>query len=205
MQSKLIQQTYKQAKILARDMFPESVLFSPDKFPSDWRIWQLNRSNKLKVFLIFAPSPKDDDFALEIAWSIHDRLPPFIGLHPDEDRGDGEMRFRLSHLWHRYGAEHRWYLGSARGTEAMRPRAVEIPAGLEFLSNIPGDPNNKDFVEKLRELGLDVTVPLYESLEVKLQSVEPQIKDAFDKLKQYGIPYLQSVCKKYGADLVVKA
>lgn len=203
MQSKLIQELYKHTKRLVGEMFPEAVLLKPDNFPNSWRLWRLNSEDKLKIFLILAPSPKDDSFALEIAWTVHDKLPEYNGLHPDEDPGKGEMCFRLSCFWQRYGAEHRWHLGSKCGAEAMRPRAVEIPAGLDFPLKMPGNPNDPDFVNKLRELGLDVAVPIVATLEEKFQTVAPQIEDAFSKLKQYGVPYLKQIAARYDAELKV--
>ena len=202
MQSKLIQELYKRTKSLVAATFPDAVLLKPDG--TGWRIWELSHGGNLKMFLMLAPSPKDDSFALEIAWTIHGSLPEYNGLNPDEDPGKGEMYFRLSQFWHPYGLEHRWYLGSARGTEEMKSMAIQIPSGFEALSNSPGSPHNKDYLDKLKKLGLDVPAPTIESLEVKLESVGPQVEDAFAKLQQYGVPYLKQIAARYGTELKTK-
>lgn len=201
MQSKLIQELYRRAKPLVKEIFPESSLLKLDNFPADWRVWGLNHGAKLKMFLVLAPSPKDDSFALEIAWTIHDTFPEYDGRHPDEDRGRGKMYFRLSEFWQRYGMEHRWYLGSARGTEEIKLRAIPMPPELEALSKDIGWPHNQEYLDKLKKIGLDVSVPRKETLEVKLESVGPQLDDALAKLRQHGIPYLKQVAERHGAEL----
>lgn len=205
MKSKLIQELYRQANRLVQEIFPESAPFRPEHFPSEWRVWRLNRAEKLSLFLILAPSRKGDDFALEIGWSVDGKIPEFHGS-PEEDMMKSEAVFRLSRLWHKQGLEQRWYLGSARGPEEARLAEDDLPPELEncSMASILALPENREHAEKLKALGINLIPPKAEPLDVKFASVQAQLEDAFRRLKQCGVPYLKRIASRYECDLMAR-
>ena len=139
-------------------------------------LWNFSRSLKFYVFLQLSQRPDQDSFTVELACSSGDF--PFshaaLGRTPQKD---GSVRFRLPQLYRdewrpKTGWEPWWWIGPR-----VEPREITSRAVARAVAG----------KRPLTESAV--------SIEQALLLVEPQVNDAVDRIKRFGVPFFERYAK----------
>lgn len=144
-------------------------------------VWKFSPGINFYVYLEISPKPQHDSFTVELACSANEF--PFshaaLGTTPQKD---GSVRFRLPQLYRdewrpRTAWEPWWWIGPPTVPQEVTAKAVErVTAGKRPL--------------------IDEGMPVERAIPL----VEPQVQDAIDRIKRFGIPFFnqfaQSVLAK---------
>ena len=166
----------------AREVRKELVQFVPvetSKIPAgDWLFnWSMSRDMNAYIYLFMSPKYNQDKFAVELACSTGE-FPLQMRRQPSFE-AQGAVRFRLPQLykdqWPKENWEPMWEVGphdsprQAIGRTVMHIKRGELPSG--------------------KDEGL---LPL----EQAIQYVEPQVHDAIDKIKKFGVPFFHEFAQR---------
>ena len=139
-------------------------------------LWNFSRSLKFYVFLQLSPKPKQDSFTVELACSSGDFPFSHAALGPTPQK-DGSVRFRLPQLYRdewrpKTGWEPWWWIVPRVEPREMTSKAVaRAVAGKRPLTESPV------------------------SIEQAFLLVEPQVNDAVDRIKRFGVPFFEQYAK----------
>ena len=139
-------------------------------------LWNFSRSLKFYVFLQISHKPDQDSFTVELACSSGDFPFSHAALAPTPQK-DGSVRFRLPQLckdeWHpKTGWEPWWWIAPR-----VEPREITSKAVARAVAG---------------------KRPLIESavaIEQASLLVEPQVNDAVDRIKRFGVPFFEQYAK----------
>ena len=135
--------------------------------------WSVNSAVNAYIYLFISPKYDQDRFTVELACSQGD-FPLQMARQPSHEV-NGKIRFRLPQLfksqWPKRGWEPMWEVGPHDSPREAIDRAhAQIKAG-----EIPGVKDN--------------LIPIDQALKL----VEPQVQDAIDKIRKFGIPFFQKI------------
>jgi hypothetical protein len=132
--------------------------------------WRMNPHANAYIYLFISPKYNQDKFAIELACATGE-FPMQMPREP-RSQANGAVRFRLPQLykdqWPKANWEPMWEVGPHDSPREAIVRAItHIKAG-----QVPG--------RREEEL-----LPI----EQAIKYVEPQVQDAIDKIKKFGIPF----------------
>jgi hypothetical protein len=135
-------------------------------------VWSFSQSLKFYIYLAISQKSFQDSFTVELACSAADFPFSHAALGPTPQK-DGSVRFRLPQLYRdewrpRTGWEPWWWIGPPKESTGVTSKAVaRAVAGRRPLT--------------------DEGMPIEQALPL----VEPQVQDALDRIKRFGIPFFK--------------
>ena len=135
-------------------------------------VWRFRPNLNFYILLSISQKFHDDSFTVELACSADDFPFTHAALGPNPQK-DGSVRFRLPQLYRdewrpRSGWEPRWWIGPPR--QPALENAVALDRALRHQRPL-----------------LDPGLPIQEALIL----IEPQVEDAIDRIRRFGIPYFE--------------
>lgn len=162
------------------ELVPGSDEESSVKLPKGFRCFNVPLRNDASTFLVLVIAPKDNEFTLEVAWSIHSRFPfslSAIYSPIDPENGtvkdapiNGELAFRLPLLYPPY-ADIWWSVD-------------EMPSHDMTIDEILAD----DPLATPTKLGAE-----------ELDRADAAVDTAISAVKSFAVPYLSTLHEKYPA------
>lgn len=157
-----------------REVFPQFVPMAPTGALHGGLLYQWRRSRDLTCYIYLQISAKDyqDSFMVELSCSRGEFPINLVAFGPNDVK-DGCVRFRLPELYRQEWTQKGrrvpwWWMGKPIVPEEVTSKAVErAVAGKRPL--------------------IDEGMPLEQALPL----VEPQVQDAIDRLKRFGIPFFE--------------
>jgi hypothetical protein len=153
------------------------VKHSDSKLPSSYYVVSAKR-NATTIFIAMLPSPLFDTFTIEAAWSKSGELPSMldtsesVSVLSSGDLGSLDVRdscrFRASRIWGQ--DDYWWQLDSQDSPEARQARDHHFMRTGELLA-----------------------AP---SVEEAILGIDRQLNDAFSRLREYVLPFLDHVASK---------
>lgn len=169
-------------KIFQRELQREIPQFTPIK---DTNVrggdslfrWQIHTGMNAYIYLFVSPKYGQDRFAIDLACSPGE-FPKQMPRGPSDEK-NGSVRFRLPQLykdqWPRKNWEPMWEVGPHNNPRLI---AEQVITGTQ-----------KSQVGDAKDEGL---LPFPQSLGF----VEPQVRDAVDKIKEFGIPFFKRFAER---------
>jgi hypothetical protein len=141
-------------------------------------VWEFSPDLRFYIYLQINQTPNEDSFTVELACSTSDFPFSHAALGPTPQK-DGSVRFRLPQLykdeWRPKSAwEPWWWIGEPASAEEVTTGAIA---------------RAKAGTRPLTQDGL----PLDEALHL----VEPQVQDAFQRIKRFGIPFFEHFAQRH--------
>ena len=139
--------------------------------------WQCARDLTCYIYLQISAKDNEDSFVVELSCSRGDFPANLVAFGPNEVKG-GSVRFRLPELYRQeWGHNSRripwWWIGPPPIPDEITSRAVARA------------------VTRKRPL-TDEAIPI----EKALRLVEPQVRDAIDRIKRFGIPFFEQFAQR---------
>jgi hypothetical protein len=155
-----------------RQEIPQFVLVETQRTRPGDRLfsWRMNSDASAYIYLFISPKYNQDRFSVELACSAGE-FPMQMPRQPNSGEQNGPIRFRLPQLykdqWPKKNWEPMWEVGPHDTPREAISRVV-VP---------------RHEVGKIQERLL----PIEQAIEL----VEPQVQDAIDKIRRFGIPFFQ--------------
>src|SRR5882762_1591934 len=170
--------------IFSQRMQEELPQFAPVKskqvLPGDLLyVWSFSQAQKFYIYLRISQKSHQDSFTVELASSSADFPFSHAALGPTPQK-DGSLRFRLPQLYRdewrpRTGWEPWWWIGPPIVPKEVTSKAVaRAVAGKRPLT--------------------DQGMPIEQALPL----VEPQVQDAIDRIKRFGLPFFEQLAQSHG-------
>jgi len=140
-------------------------------------LWDFSRSLKFYVFLQVNQKPGQDSFTVELACSSGDFPFSHAALGPTQQK-DGSVRFRLPQLYR----------------DEWRPKTGWEPWWWIGLRVEPGEITSKAVARAV--VGKRPLIEGAVSIEQALLRIEPQVNDAVDRIKRFGVPFFEQYAKR---------
>lgn len=143
-------------------------------------VWSFSQEHKFYIYLEISQKSYQDSFTVELARSASDFPFSYAALGPAPQK-DGCVRFRLPQLYRdewrpKAGWEPWWWIGPPIVPEGVTSKAVARA------------------VQGKRPL-TDEGLPIEQALAL----VEPQVQDAIDRIKSFGIPFFEQFAQSQPA------
>lgn len=166
---------------LVKQEFPQFVQIEPMGALRGGLLYKWQRAQNVSCFVYLQISAKmQDSFMVELSCS-EGEFPLNLVAHGPNDVREGSVRFRLPELYREeWAAKTRrvpwWWIGPPTAPEEVTSKAVaRAVAGKRPL--------------------VDEGMPI----EGALPLVEPQVRDAIDRLKRFGIPFFEQFAQSRSA------
>jgi hypothetical protein len=141
-------------------------------------VWNFSQGLKFHIYLEISQKSYQDSFTVELACSAADFPFNHAALGPTPQK-DGSVRFRLPQLYRdewrpKTGWEPWWWIGPPMVPQDVTSKAVErAVAGKRPL--------------------MDEGMPIEQALPL----VQPQVQDAIDRIKRFGIPFFEQFAQSH--------
>lgn len=178
MRTQLSKRVVRQFTQEIKELVPGTQEDTSVKMPRGFHCFEIPLRHDASTFLVLVISSKDNEFTLEVAWSIHGRYPfslsaIFLPFNPEDGSRkdtpiDGEFSFRLPILYPPYTDE--WWNVDEKSTHAMTME--------EILADDPFAPPPQIDTEGLAR-------------------ADASVQKAISAVKQFAIPYLLSLQAHY--------
>ena len=178
MLSALSKRVVKQFTTGIKELVPGSIKEASVKMPRGFHCFEVPLRTDAATYLVLVISPKDNEFTLEVAWSIQGRYPfslsaIYLPFNPEDGSImdspiDGEFSFRLPLLYPPYADV--WWIVDEKSTHEM---TID-----EILADDPLAPPPKIEADRFPK-------------------VDAAVETALSTVRQFAIPYLLKLPEHY--------
>ena len=138
--------------------------------------WEIRSDLNAYIYVFLSPKDNQDKFAIELACSAGE-FPLQMARDPAVQK-EGAVRFRLPQLykdeWPKRNWEPMWEIGPHESPKEAIDRTMAL------IRN-PESSGSRDSLLPIEEV-----LPL----------VEPQVQDAIDRIKRYGMPFFENIARE---------